>query len=216
MPSEAQQHWIRYAAICVAAGYGSLFVYRRAVPAARCARCALPRLSAPARLLRRPLAPPFSLPPRTSDARRGQSSRRASTTLLLDPAAALPATRAHFMRAPPPPPPPPPPPHPTPPPPPARRSLPCRHSRLSGSRDLEEWAARGLGAVRGAWREHVVTPLAGLKDELFNTFRRWVTGVWYVEGMCVYVGVCLYVRGGPAAEASRVQPQQERWSSLPA
>ena len=26
--------------------------------------------------------------------------------------------------------------------------------------------------MRGAWREHVVAPLASVKDELFNTFRR--------------------------------------------
>lgn len=49
-----------------------------------------------------------------------------------------------------------------------------RHSRLAGSQDLDAWAARGVAAVRGAWREHVVAPLAGVKNELFNTFRRCV------------------------------------------
>jgi hypothetical protein len=47
-----------------------------------------------------------------------------------------------------------------------------RHSQLSGSRDLEVWAASLVSSVRGAWRSHVVGPLAGVKDELFNTFRR--------------------------------------------
>lgn len=53
------------------------------------------------------------------------------------------------------------------------RPRPClhRHSRLSGSRDLEEWLRAGAEAVQGAWREHVVAPLAGLRNELFNTFR---------------------------------------------
>lgn len=47
-----------------------------------------------------------------------------------------------------------------------------RHSRLSGSPDLENWALQGVEAVRGALRENVVKPLAQVKDELFNTFRR--------------------------------------------
>ena len=49
-----------------------------------------------------------------------------------------------------------------------------RHSRLNGSGDLEAWARRGAAAVRGAWADHVVAPLAGVRDELFNTFRRCV------------------------------------------
>lgn len=49
-----------------------------------------------------------------------------------------------------------------------------RHSRLNGSGDLDAWARRAVSAVRGAWADHVVAPLAGVRDELFNTFRRCV------------------------------------------
>lgn len=47
-----------------------------------------------------------------------------------------------------------------------------RHSRLCGSRDLENWAQAAATAVQGAWAEHVVGPLERVKGELFNTFRR--------------------------------------------
>lgn len=47
----------------------------------------------------------------------------------------------------------------------------CRHSRLSGSGDLDRWALAGVEAVQGAWRDHIIGPLAGVRDELFNTFR---------------------------------------------
>ncbi|KAL4457516.1 hypothetical protein ABPG75_012381 [Micractinium tetrahymenae] len=46
------------------------------------------------------------------------------------------------------------------------------HSRLSGSRDLDDWARSAVSAVRGTWADHVVGPLADVKNELFNTFRR--------------------------------------------
>ena len=112
----------------------------------------------------------------------------------------------------------------------SRRCRQCRHSRLSGSRDLDNWVQRGLEAVRepsmfvcsswpacarpaqqaarllrlpggmmaghprippphpvhppmcvsvacwlqvrGAWKDHVVGPLDGVRAELFNTYRR--------------------------------------------
>ncbi|PRW56115.1 Nuclear control of ATPase [Chlorella sorokiniana] len=47
-----------------------------------------------------------------------------------------------------------------------------KHSRLSGSRDLDRWVQRGLDSVRGAWKDHVVGPLDGVRAELFNTYRR--------------------------------------------
>lgn len=47
----------------------------------------------------------------------------------------------------------------------------CRHSRLSGSRDLEVWTFQAAEAVRNAYRENLVGPIATVKDELFKTFR---------------------------------------------
>jgi hypothetical protein len=48
----------------------------------------------------------------------------------------------------------------------------ARHSRLAGSRDLEDWAAGAYRAVAAAVLEHVAAPLAALRDHLFNTFRQ--------------------------------------------
>lgn len=48
----------------------------------------------------------------------------------------------------------------------------CRHSRLSGSQDLERWMMRGVTAVRGAYQEHILKPLLTVRDELFQTFRQ--------------------------------------------
>ncbi|KAH7618699.1 hypothetical protein Ndes2526B_g05616 [Nannochloris sp. 'desiccata'] len=47
-----------------------------------------------------------------------------------------------------------------------------RHSRLTGSHDLDDWAKAAVHAVRSAWAEHVVGPLERVRGELFNTFRR--------------------------------------------
>ncbi|KAK9841994.1 hypothetical protein WJX81_003113 [Elliptochloris bilobata] len=47
-----------------------------------------------------------------------------------------------------------------------------RHSRLAGSSDLEDWAARAYASLAGALVEHVLEPLAALRDHLFNTFRQ--------------------------------------------
>jgi hypothetical protein len=47
----------------------------------------------------------------------------------------------------------------------------ARHSRLGGSRDLEDWSRAGASAARAAWREHVVGPLDKVRGELFSTFR---------------------------------------------
>lgn len=48
----------------------------------------------------------------------------------------------------------------------------CRHSRLSGSRDLELWAKSGVDAVNEAYKEHLMGPIIAVKDELFKTFRQ--------------------------------------------
>ena len=50
--------------------------------------------------------------------------------------------------------------------------LPCRHSRLAGSSDLEDWAAGAYSTLAGALVEHVLEPLGALRDHLFNTFRQ--------------------------------------------
>jgi len=47
-----------------------------------------------------------------------------------------------------------------------------RHSRLSGSRDLDNWAQQGVSLVGSAWKEHVIMPLDRVRGELFDTFRR--------------------------------------------
>jgi nuclear-control-of-ATPase protein 2 len=46
-----------------------------------------------------------------------------------------------------------------------------RHSRLSGSTDLEVWCTAAVDTLEGSWREHVVEPLMALRNELFSTFR---------------------------------------------
>lgn len=46
-----------------------------------------------------------------------------------------------------------------------------RNSRLAGSPNLDNWVAAGVGAVEGAWSNHVVTPLVTVRNELFATFR---------------------------------------------
>ncbi len=47
-----------------------------------------------------------------------------------------------------------------------------RHSRLTGSHDLDNWAKAAVDGVRSAWAEHVIGPLERVRGELFNTFRR--------------------------------------------
>jgi len=46
-----------------------------------------------------------------------------------------------------------------------------RHSRLSGSHDLDIWAKSGADSVREAYKEHLMGPIIAVKDELFKTFR---------------------------------------------
>lgn len=46
-----------------------------------------------------------------------------------------------------------------------------RHSSLAGSDDLERWSGQASGALRGAWRAHVVDPLLAVRRELFATLR---------------------------------------------
>lgn len=46
-----------------------------------------------------------------------------------------------------------------------------RHSRFAGSSDLDDWAALAAAAVKGAWADHVVSPLVVVRNELFSTFR---------------------------------------------
>lgn len=52
----------------------------------------------------------------------------------------------------------------------------CRHSRLSGSRDMERWAGDAATGLRATYQENVLGPLAQLRDELFKTFR-WAPAV---------------------------------------
>lgn len=47
----------------------------------------------------------------------------------------------------------------------------CRHSRLSGSQDLELWAKSGGDSIAEAYKEHLMGPIIAVKDELFKTFR---------------------------------------------
>ena len=47
----------------------------------------------------------------------------------------------------------------------------CRHSKLSGSNDLDKWAQSGAQSVREAYKEHLMGPIIAVKDELFKTFR---------------------------------------------
>ena len=47
----------------------------------------------------------------------------------------------------------------------------CRHSKLSGSDDLDKWAKSGAESVREAYKEHLMSPIIAVKDELFKTFR---------------------------------------------
>jgi nuclear-control-of-ATPase protein 2 len=47
-----------------------------------------------------------------------------------------------------------------------------RHSRLTGSHDLDNWIKAAAEGVRSAWAEHVIGPLERVRGELFNTFRR--------------------------------------------
>ncbi|DBA83396.1 hypothetical protein WJX79_000744 [Trebouxia sp. C0005] len=47
-----------------------------------------------------------------------------------------------------------------------------RHSRLSGSHDLDIWAKSGADSVREAYKEHLMGPIIAVKDELFKTFRQ--------------------------------------------
>lgn len=46
-----------------------------------------------------------------------------------------------------------------------------RHSRLSGSHDMEVWAGQAATGLRSTYRENVLGPLAQLRNELFKTFR---------------------------------------------
>jgi nuclear-control-of-ATPase protein 2 len=46
-----------------------------------------------------------------------------------------------------------------------------RNSRLSGSTNLDDWAASAAEVVRGAFGDHIVLPLLTVRDELFSTFR---------------------------------------------
>ncbi|KAK9812896.1 hypothetical protein WJX72_005387 [[Myrmecia] bisecta] len=46
-----------------------------------------------------------------------------------------------------------------------------KHSRLAGSRDLEVWTRNAVDVVIASYQEHVIKPLATLRDELFKTFR---------------------------------------------
>ena len=47
-----------------------------------------------------------------------------------------------------------------------------KHSRICGSKDLENWSRSILVSIQSAWSTHVISPLENLQGELFNTFRR--------------------------------------------
>ena len=48
----------------------------------------------------------------------------------------------------------------------------CRHSRLVGSRDLEQWGSELGSSVMDAYQQHVAAPLLTVRNELFQTFRQ--------------------------------------------
>ena len=47
-----------------------------------------------------------------------------------------------------------------------------KHSRLNGSKDLENWIKFAIDSVKNIWSERVIDPLQKVKGELFDTFRR--------------------------------------------
>ena len=50
--------------------------------------------------------------------------------------------------------------------------LACRHSRLAGSRDLEQWGSQMGSSIVDAYQQHVAAPLLTVRNELFQTFRQ--------------------------------------------
>lgn len=77
---------------------------------------------------------------------------------------------------------------------------PCRHSRLSGSRDLDNWAKSAASSVRGAWAGHVVGPLADVKNgaagRRCSSGRRSCSRPVCAHPGCESCGACREVAGG--------------------
>lgn len=51
-----------------------------------------------------------------------------------------------------------------------------RHSRLSGSSDLERWVKEGKDAAVTFYQEHALAPLMQIRDDVLQTFRRRPSG----------------------------------------
>lgn len=56
-----------------------------------------------------------------------------------------------------------------------------RHSRLTGSSDIDNWIREAKDSTVGFWSDHVEQPLLSIRDELFDTFRKRHKGVMELE-----------------------------------
>lgn len=56
-----------------------------------------------------------------------------------------------------------------------------RHSKLSGSPDIDNWIREARDSTISFWSDHVEQPLLSIRDELFETFRKRHKGVMELE-----------------------------------
>ncbi|KAL8122395.1 protein DGS1, mitochondrial isoform X2 [Apium graveolens] len=56
-----------------------------------------------------------------------------------------------------------------------------RHSKLTGSHDIEHWIREAKDSTVGFFSDHVEKPLLSIRDELFDTFRKRHKGVMELE-----------------------------------
>ncbi|XP_050377157.1 protein DGS1, mitochondrial [Argentina anserina] len=56
-----------------------------------------------------------------------------------------------------------------------------KHSRLSGSHDIDNWIRDAKDSTVSFWRDHVEQPLRSIRDELFETFRQRHRGMMELE-----------------------------------
>lgn len=56
-----------------------------------------------------------------------------------------------------------------------------RHSRLTGSPDIDNWIREAKDSFAYFWNDHVEQPLLAIRDELFETFRKRHKGVMELE-----------------------------------
>ncbi|KAM7502458.1 hypothetical protein LguiB_001362 [Lonicera macranthoides] len=56
-----------------------------------------------------------------------------------------------------------------------------KHSRLTGSPDIENWIREAKDSTISFWGDHVEQPLLAIRDELFETFRKRHRGVMELE-----------------------------------